>query len=156
MLILGLDPALTQTGYAILDKDHYVNGGVIETISSDTMSERLFMIYDQLCRIMKEYLPNVVAVEHVFVNSNYESSLKLSMARGVIMMVPKIFDVNVFEYTPTHVKKSIVGKGRADKIQLRTFLPYMVNNMPENLNLNTSDAVAIALCHYHLQMHTYK
>ncbi len=154
MRILGLDPALTQTGYAILDGDHYVDGGVIETTPHHNMSHRLFMIYEKLHSVMEKWIPQAVAIEHVFVNNNYESSLKLSMARGVIMVVPKIFHVDVFEYTPTHVKKAIVGKGRADKTQIRAFLPHIVQNMPNNLNLNISDAVAIALCHHHLQMYS--
>ena len=155
MRIIGLDPGLRHTGWGIIDQEgshlKFVSAGVISADTDKPLYERLSEIYTCLMRILQEFEPDEASIEETFVNKNPNSTLKLGQARGVAILAPALFGIPVAEYAPNQIKKMIVGVGRAQKGQvdmmIRTFLPAV----PEHIPPDSSDAIAIALCHSFLR-----
>lgn len=152
--ILGLDPGLRFTGWGLLqvgpDGSYSCKEcGLISVKSDLAMNERLKSLYLQLVDIIKSVGDVEVAVENVFVNKNGLSTMKLCMARGVILLVPTIFNLDVFEYTPNDIKKTITGNGHASKDDITKMINYILPSY-KNLKIpkaDTTDALATALCH---------
>lgn len=152
MRIIGLDPGLRHTGWGIIDVVGNnltpVAGGTIDTNAKDTMANRLKTIHDGLYHVIDQWKPEMAAVEETFVNKNPKSTLKLGMARGVVMVAPALQGLSVYEYSANLVKKSVVGTGHASKEQIQ----MMVKMLLPKANLDTADtadAYAIAICHAH-------
>lgn len=152
MRILGIDPALGTTGWGVIEKQgntfQYVVGGIIKTNPKDNDPERLKEIYEGLDEIIDTYKPTHVAVEEVFVNSNARTSLKLGQARAMGLLVPAQKNLPVAEYTPLHIKKAVVGYGRATKDQVQHMVKVLLPTAAY-VTHDTADALAVALCHGH-------
>ncbi|MFT4718717.1 MAG: crossover junction endodeoxyribonuclease RuvC [Rickettsiales bacterium] len=148
--ILGIDPALRKTGWAIIEKNNnslsFVACGTVKTNDKSSMSDRLSDLHYQLAEVIEEYQPHEAAIEETFVNNNALSSLKLGQARGAIIVTCAIFDLKISEYASTTIKKTISGVGRADKNQVATMVKYLMPKATFN-NADESDAIAIAICH---------
>ena len=152
MRVLGLDPGLRRTGWGVVDLNgsrltHVANGAVT---SDDALSlaERLCQIHTGLVEILARFAPDEAAVEETFVNKNPTTTLKLGQVRGVVLLAPAQVGLPVAEYTPNHIKKSVVGVGHAEKQQIhlmvRTLLPGVEIDGPD-----AADALAVAICHGH-------
>ena len=153
MIVLGIDPGLKQSGWGVLENTQnsrliYKASGLITTRTSASIPERLAHIFKEVTAILEMYQPHEVAVEEVFVNKNPETSLKLALARGVILCAPSVFGRPVFAYAPNHIKKAVVGHGHAEKQQLAWVLQKILA-LPEAPVKDASDALAVALCHAH-------
>ena len=148
--ILGIDPALRKTGWAIIEKNNnslsFIACGTVKTNDKSSMSDRLSDLHYQLAEVIEEYQPHEAAIEDTFVNNNALSSLKLGQARGAIIVTCAIFDLKISEYASTTIKKTISGVGRADKNQVATMVKYLMPKATFN-NADESDAIAIAICH---------
>jgi len=149
--ILGIDPGSRITGYGVLDSDgirtRYVTSGCIQT-SGDRLDERLACIYEGLRTIVGECRPTQVAVERVFVSRNADSALKLGQARGAAICATLEFGIELHEYAARAVKKSVVGRGSADKTQVQHMVRAILSldRLPAS---DEADALAVALCHAH-------
>ncbi|MDA7705445.1 crossover junction endodeoxyribonuclease RuvC [Rickettsiales bacterium] len=148
--ILGIDPALRKTGWAIIEKNNnilnFIASGTIKTNDKESMSDRLSDLHYQLAEIIEDHQPKQAAIEETFVNNNSLSSLKLGQARGAIIVTCAIFDLKIYEYASTSVKKAITGVGRADKNQIAQMVKYIMPKAKFNSD-DESDAIAIAICH---------
>lgn len=150
--IIGIDPGLNSTGWAIVQiketrRINYLNSGEIKTNTKQALDKRLYTLYKGLHGILTTHKPDIAAVEETFVNKNPRSSLHLCHARGAILLTLSISDVsNIYEYTPTHIKKSITGDGHADKKQMSKMLEHTIKDI-SNITHDATDAIAIALCH---------
>ena len=126
----------------------YVADGVVKTDSSLSLANRLVQLYDALSGIILQFTPTEAAVEETFVNKNAASTLKLGQARAISLLVPACAGLNVAEYSPNLIKKTVVGAGHADKGQVemmvRTLLPGAVIETSD-----AADALAVAICHAH-------
>lgn len=154
MRILGLDPSISSTGWGIIDIEgnrlSYVADGFIKTNPKTTLSARLHNIHDELCRIIELYKPDEASIEITFLNENPETSLKLSMARGVVFLMPALYNIPLYEYEPNKVKKALTGVGRADKKQVETMVKILLPGCQPKNN-DASDALAIAITHCNLR-----
>ncbi len=123
----------------------YLTSGCIR-IAKFEWPKRLQHIFEDLKEIISEYRPNVVALEKIFVHKNVSSALKLGHVRGVVMVAAALNELNVAEYTPRQVKKTIVGTGAADKVQVQHMMQILLklNGLPQ---ADAADALAVALCH---------
>ena len=148
--ILGLDPSLSSTGWGIIETENnrlrYVADGFIPTDPKMPMAERLALIHRTLSGVIELYRPDEAAIEQVFLNSNAVSTIKLGMARGVVMMAPAMFDIPVTEYEPNKIKKAVVGVGKAEKNQVETMVKILLPGCKPKNN-DSSDALAIAITH---------
>ncbi|MFT6332017.1 MAG: crossover junction endodeoxyribonuclease RuvC [Lentimonas sp.] len=149
-IILGIDPALTKTGWGIVvslnNTLSFVSSGTIKTNPKESLSERLFFIHNSINKVIQTYNPSEVAIEETFVNKNPVSSLKLGHARGVLMLSSAIFGLKISEYASTAVKKAVVGVGRADKNQVGVMVKYLMPKADFKTE-DEADALAIAICH---------
>ena len=151
MRVLGIDPGLRSMGWGIVDADgsklrHVANGQCQTAVGN--LAGRLLSLFDGLSDVVKSYQPTHAAVEQTFVNRDGAATLKLGQARGIAMLVPAKFGLEVGEYAPNAVKKSVVGVGHADKKQVE----HMVLLQLPGITLagpDATDALAIAICHLH-------
>ena len=152
MRLLGLDPGLRSTGWGIIDATgnsiSYVASGTVSPEPDRPLAERLMHLHGGLAKVIAAYRPDEAAVEETFVNRNAQSTLKLGHARGVVLLAPALAGLAVSEYAAKHIKKAIVGTGRAHKDQIgvmvRTLLPGC-----DPAGSDAADALAVAICHAH-------
>ena len=152
MRILGLDPSLSSTGWGVIEVNanrlQYVADGFIPTSPKMPIEERLDIIFNTLSEVIETYQPVEAAIEKTFLNSNPETSLKLSMARGVVILAAGHYHLPLFEFDPTKVKKALVGVGHADKNQVETMVKILLPGCKPKNN-DSSDALAMAITRSH-------
>ena len=158
-LILGIDPGINTTGYAFLRKRGQkltiasAGAGVIRGKSKETLPLRILEIYKNLEELFKENRPDAMALEEVY--SHYErprTAILMGHVRGVICLCAAQYDVPVFNYSATTVKKTLTGSGRAskDQVQRAIQLEFHLPQIPTPPDL--ADAMAIAMCHgFHIR-----
>ncbi|WP_128254622.1 crossover junction endodeoxyribonuclease RuvC [Falsirhodobacter deserti] len=151
MRVLGIDPGLRNMGWGIIDvtgvRVTHVANGICHSVGDD-LARRLCSLHAQLTEVVARYAPETAAVEHTFVNKDAAGTLKLGQARGIALLVPAQAGLEVGEYAPNAVKKTVVGVGHAAKQQVdhmvRLHLPGVVIAGPD-----AADALAVAICHSH-------
>jgi len=150
MIVLGVDPGSRVTGYGIVEKKNdvisYVHSGHIRSPAKIPFYERIHHIFQSMVKIMDDYQPQEMAIEDMFYAKNVQSSLKLGHARGAVLIAAVQSGLKIFEYTPLEIKKSVVGYGRAGKEQVRAMVKIILK-IKGTLDLDTSDALAAAICH---------
>lgn len=149
-LVLGIDPGSRCTGYGIVHDESgklsLVQAGTIRTETLEEMSLRLAKIFHDIVKVIGDYRPQEAAVEEIFTARNASSALKLGQARGAAVVACAHLNLPVFSYTPTMVKKSIVGVGRADKEQVAFMVSRLLGSR-NNWARDASDALAVAVTH---------
>ena len=152
MLVLGIDPGSLTTGYGLVEKKDnrliYVEAGKISFSYSLPFSERIYKIYKSLLEVIQTYHPEEVSIEDIFFAKNVKSALKIGHARGAALIAAIQRGLKVFEYTPLQIKQSVVGYGRATKEQVRSMVQLILKLDNQKFSLDTSDALAIAICHH--------
>ncbi len=108
----------------------------------------MVQLYDGLGQVIADWEPVSAAVEETFVNNNPNSTLKLGQARGISLLVPAMSGIGVSEYSPNHIKKSVVGSGHAGKEQVTAMLGILLPGVKIN-GEDAGDALAVAICHAH-------
>ncbi|WP_146586948.1 crossover junction endodeoxyribonuclease RuvC [Puniceibacterium confluentis] len=151
MRVLGIDPGLRNLGWGVIDVDgsrlrHVANG--VCTSAGPALAPRLLSLHHQLTEILRTYAPQVAAVEQTFVNKDAVATLKLGQARAIALLVPAQFGLEVGEYAPNKVKKTVVGVGHADKGQVLHMVQMQLKGALIN-GPDAADALAIAICHAH-------
>jgi len=151
MKILGIDPGLRTTGFGIINKSgqkfEYVASGTIKT-PDDSLPQRLKVIFLNISEVIHTYEPECSAIEKVFFNINPQSTLLLGQARGAAICALVSAKLLVSEYTALQVKQAITGQGKAQKRQVQDMIQRLLL-LPELLNPDASDALAVAVCHAH-------
>src|ERR1700736_6756897 len=150
--VLGLDPGVRDTGWGVNEvagnRLTYVADGVVHAPTDRPLAERLVALFRQLIQVLEEFRPDEAAVEETFVNKTAASTLRLGVARGVVLLAPAERGLPVAEYSANMVKKSVVGAGHAEKGQVqmmvRRLLPGCAIAEPD-----AADALAVAICHAH-------
>ena len=154
-VIIGIDPGTNVMGYGILaingKKPQLVAMGGIKLSKVDDHYMRLRRIYERVSGLVKQYLPDEMAIEAPFFGKNVQSMLKLGRAQGVAMAAALTRDIPIVEYEPRKIKMAITGNGAASKEQvaemLRRILSIDKDDMPDFLD--ATDALAAALCHFY-------
>lgn len=149
MRILGIDPGSRITGYGMIVVEQgsfvFIDAGVIKA-SDQKIAMRLSRIFTGLQSVIKQYSPQHVVVEKIFMHVNPGGALKLGQARGVALLAVALADLSLHEFTARQIKQAVVGYGNADKKQVQ----YMVQSL---LQLNkppsadAADALAGAMCY---------
>jgi len=146
-LILGIDPGLAGTGFALLS-------GPATVLSSSTLlttpgrdGARLLKITRHLRALLAEHSPAEASLEELFMGRNATSAIGVAQARGAILAVLEECDIPVFEYKPAQVKIVLTGYGKADKEQIARMLAAQVALPDGKLDDHALDAIAIAVCH---------
>lgn len=151
MRVLGIDPGLRFLGWGVIDVDgsrlrHVANGVCLS--GSGELAGRLLALHTALSEVLERFMPETVAIEKTFVNKDAVATLKLGQARGVALLVPAQFGLEIGEYAPNSVKKTVVGVGHADKKQVEHMVKMQLPGAVIN-GSDAADALAIAICHAH-------
>jgi crossover junction endodeoxyribonuclease RuvC len=153
MLIIGLDPSLTCTGWGIVAKQgsrlSHIANGQVKTDPKAALPDRLVTLDRELTDVILRYRPDASAVEEVFMNKNPQSTLKLGQARGVCLLALARAGLPVAEYATRLIKKAIVGTGGAEKAQVQAMLGVLLPGV-KLAGADAADALAVAICHAHL------
>ena len=148
---MGVDPGTAIVGWAVLEECRGcvkpVAFGHITTSPKNSTGERLLEVVKDLEEIITKFEPHEAAVEDLFFFKNLKTVMKVSQARGTILLTLERFCVSIFEYTPLQVKQAITGYGRAEKKQIQIMTQKILNLKSIPKPDDTADALAIALCH---------
>ena len=154
MRILGIDPGLQRTGFAVVESSgarlRYVASGTISTLEAPRgeLPLRLKLIFDGIGEVVQRYRPDSASVEIVFVNVNPQSTLLLGQARGAALTALVAGGLEVSEYTALQMKKAIVGHGQARKEQVQEMVRRLLA-LPGLPGKDAADALGLAICHAH-------
>ena len=151
MVILGIDPGYAIVGWGLIE---YKNNtfsplryGAVTTKAGENFNDRLRVIYDDVCSIIKAFKPETMAIERLYFTTNQKTAIMVAEARGVILLAAKQFGLPIYEYTPLQVKTAVTGYGKAKKPQVMEMTRRLLN-LPEVPSPDdTADALAIALTH---------
>ena len=143
MKVIGIDPGITATGYGILENDKCICTGTIRSKKSDLHS-KVFEICENIRHLIKENNPDIASLEKVFHRKNIQSLMRSSELRGAIILTLLENGIKITEYTPSQIKLTTTGNGRASKEQVRYFVERVIMENHKRVSSHATDAIAIA------------
>ena len=150
---LGVDPGTNVLGYAVIEieskKLHLVEMGVVKLGHLANPHLKLKKIFERLQEVIDLYHPRELAIEAPFFGKNVQSMLKLGRAQGVAMAAGITKGLAITEYSPKKIKQSVTGNGNASKEQVAAMLGQILQEKINYSNLDATDALATAVCHYY-------
>jgi crossover junction endodeoxyribonuclease RuvC len=153
MRVIGIDPGTRHLGWGVVEQHgsrlRHIAHGVIDTVPSSALADRLVTIDQELEQIIREHTPEIGAVEGLFFAKDAQSAAKLGHARGVVLLRLRRAGLALYEYAPAKVKRAIVGRGAADKHQVAAVIGSLLSLVGE-LRPDAADALAIAVTHLHV------
>lgn len=153
MIILGIDPGTTITGYGIISCEgkrvQLVSHGAFKLGKTGEHADKLRRIYAHTMELVDTYKPDVVAIEAPFQGKNVQSMLKLGRAQGVAMAAVMARNLEITEYLPKKVKMAVTGNGNASKHMVSSVLQKMLHFEQGGLALDATDGLAVAVCHFY-------
>lgn len=151
MRVLGIDPGLATTGFGVVDRAgsglRAVTLGTLRTSSGSPHAARLGELRAALARLIADHRPDVVAVERLFFNANVKTAMSVGQASGVALSTAAEAGLDVFDYTPSAVKQSVVGVGNASKEQVQAMVAALLKLKERPRPPDAADACALAICH---------
>src|SRR5580698_10406675 len=123
MRILGIDPGYDRLGIAVIErpskgKESLIYSDCLQTSAKDDIYVRLKSIGSEVARIIKEFKPDVLAIETLFITKNQKTAMRVAEARGIIMYEALKHDIPVDEYGPMEIKTAVTGDGTSDKARM--------------------------------------
>lgn len=151
MIILGVDPGTTVTGYGVIRSaggDYsLIECGVIRTSTAEPLHTRLHEIHQGISELIARHKPQALAVEDVFYSRNVRTTVVLGHARGVVLLAGAHAGLEVAEYPPAEIKKAVAGTGAATKPQVQFMVTQLLRLKSPPQPADASDGVAVALTH---------
>jgi crossover junction endodeoxyribonuclease RuvC len=151
MIIMGIDPSSTATGYGLIrqraDGWSVVQHGCIRTGGKVSIAEKLGQLYSGLMQVIGEYQPDMVVIERGFSGKNPRTAMVMGQVLGVSLLAASNAALPVSEYAPREVKLAVTGSGSASKEQVQYMVGQLLGIVEADLPLDASDALAVALCH---------
>jgi len=150
MRVLGIDPGSRRTGWGVVELEgtrlRYIGAGTVAVPERLSLPKRLRIFHQALGQVVREHQPEAVAVEEIFFAKYANAALKLGHARGVALLVAAESELEVHEYPPAIVKRTVVGRGAADKVQVGRLVTALLGlkTPPEE---DAADALAVAITH---------
>lgn len=149
-IVMGVDPGSVKTGFGLIsvssNRYNHLDNGLVVPPKGMVFKERVAFIFKGICDVIKEFKPDCIAIEDIFIAKNAQSALKLGHVRGAIMSSAIVNGVPIFEYSPTRVKQSVAGIGRAQKFQIQEMVRILLK-LGEVPQEDAADALAVALTH---------
>lgn len=152
MIILGIDPALSITGYGAIEASGkevaLLEAGIIKTSAEEAEAKRLFKIYRAITKLISDIKPDCLVLEKIYAHYRHPTTAYiLGQARGVICLACAVSSLPLVEYAATRVKKSLVGKGLAPKAQIQRMVASILKLETVPKYTDVSDALALAIAH---------
>lgn len=152
-IILGVDPGTQVMGYGLIKvlgkKPEVMHYGVIHLSKLANHALKLKKIFERMSHIIETYMPDEMALEAPFYSKNVQVAIKLGRAQGVAMASALIRQIPITEYAPRKIKQSVTGNGNASKEQVAQMLKNLLNFDGEDIILDATDALSVALCHFY-------
>lgn len=150
--VLGIDPGLTRCGYGLVRQGpnralEFSRAGIFATSPQEKISDRLAEMHKDIAALIEEISPDEIAIERVFFQSNVSTAMSVAQVSGLVHSIAASRSIPVFEYSPTQVKSSITGDGKADKIQVQTMVTKLLGLKKVPKPADAADALAIAMTH---------
>lgn len=152
MRVMGVDPGLATTGFAVVEQQ----SGRLRPLAYGSVRARpgepagqLLALRDALREAIRAHHPEAVAIERLFVNSNRLTAMRAGQASGVALLAAAEEGLEVFEYTPSEVKRAVVGVGTATKQQVEYMVRAILGPDVRPDSPDAADALALAICHAH-------
>lgn len=153
MVIMGFDPGTAITGYGVLRHEGQIlkmlECGSISTVANMPPPRRLQRIYEEVCRLLDTFAPDVVVTERLFFNRNETTALSVGRTIGIILLALAQRNIEWVEYTPLQVKSAVVGYGSAEKKQVQFMVTKLLGLSETPKPDDVADALAVAICHAH-------
>ncbi len=151
MIILGIDPGIANTGYGIVNSNgpnvKPIKYGHIRTDSKTKSELRLKHIYDTLIELINQYNVDTVVLEDIFFSKNVSNAYVVGEVKGIVKLAAAINDAPVTTYTPLQVKQSVVGYGKATKMQVQKMVKLLLKLKELPKPDHAADALALTICH---------
>lgn len=155
MRILAIDPGFERVGIAVLERgttkskcEKLLYSACFKTSPKNAFSDRLVAVGNEVERIIKKFKPGSLAIETLFFNTNQKTAMHVAESRGVIVFVAAHNKLDIYEYTPLHIKTAITGYGRATKEQVIFMVKKLLKIEPGKRVDDEYDAIAIGLTHF--------
>lgn len=153
MRIIGIDPGYAIVGFGVVEYEKgrfkTVDYGAVTTMAGDDFNLRLKTIYEDISSVLDAYKPDCLAIEKLYFQNNQKTAIDVAEARGVILLSAAQRGIEIHEYTPLEVKKSVTGYGQAVKTQVQEMTKRLLNLKEIPKPDDTADALAMAICHAH-------
>ncbi len=152
MRVLGIDPGTSVTGFGVVDAGdrgelRLLECGVIRPTPRTPLATRLRQLHEDVAALLRRHHPDVLAVEEAFHAKNARTTLVLGHARGVILLAGEMAGVTLAEYSPAMIKKTVTGKGAAQKGQVGYMVAQLLRLSAAPAPADAADGVAVALTH---------
>jgi crossover junction endodeoxyribonuclease RuvC len=151
MRILGIDPGIGRTGWGVIESEKgkviVKDYGCIETEANSAVESRLEILYSRIVKIIKAHKPDELAIEDLFFNTNVKTALVVGEARGIVLLAAAQAKMPISVYTPSQVKVTVTGYGKADKAQVGQMVKVILKLASIPKPDDTADALAIAITH---------
>jgi len=151
VIVFGIDPGIANTGYALVEKEDSNRLKVLETDNFTTKKIPTEKRLNQIFEFLKEkailYSPDCFAIEKLYFNKNTKTALIIEEVRGIILLLAAQLNIQIFQYTPLEVKKTLTMYGKASKSETKKILESMLETeLPKSDD--ACDAVGVAICHF--------
>lgn len=150
MIVLGVDPSFTATGYAIVRAQHskqqLISCGYLPLIADKIMHNRIGLFYDFFSKLIDQYQVTHIALETPFLGKNAQVFLKLGYLRGILQLIAHQKNNTILEFSPREIKQAVTGFGGAPKDQVARIVHMLFPALAPQKKLDVTDAIAIGLC----------
>ena len=153
MRVLGIDPGSETLGWGVVDgkgsRYELVEFGTVRSSPKETFAKRLHTAYTGVEEIIARHKPDVMSIEEAFYSVNAGVAIKLGQVRGVMLLLAEQHTLELAEYAPRLIKKTVVGYGNAEKSQVQEMVKLLLKMKAIPTPHDAADALAIAICHFH-------
>jgi len=152
MRIISIDPGFERVGIAVIERDENKKDSLLfsecfKTSAKLSLPERIYNIGEEVEKIIKEYKPEILAIEKLYLTTNQKTVMGVSEARGVIIYCSIKNNLKIFEYTPPQIKVAVTGYGKADKEMIISMVPKLIKINKDIKSDDEMDAIAIGITH---------
>ncbi|MBQ6487252.1 crossover junction endodeoxyribonuclease RuvC [Candidatus Saccharibacteria bacterium] len=152
MKILGIDPGIGICGFGLIETTSRASAkaldyGIITTKVRAPLPSRLKELYESLQEVFDTTKPDVVSVEKLFFSKNITTGIAVAEARGLVLLVAEQKGLQIFEYTPNEIKKTLTGYGSAKKGQIQEMVRVHLGLKDKPKPDDAADALAAAITH---------
>ncbi len=153
MRVLGIDPGSETLGWGVVEgsdnKYALVEFGVVRSDPRRTFPKRLASIFAEVSQVVERLRPDALAIEEAFYSVNVNVALKLGQVRGIMLLLAEQRGLEIAEYAPRLIKKTVVGYGNAEKQQVGEMVRLLLSLKAAPAPHDAADALATAICHFH-------
>ena len=153
MRVLGIDPGSETLGWGVVEgsglKYSLVDFGTVRSSPRDPFSKRLAKVYAGVAELVEKFRPDTLSIEEAFYAVNVQVAMKLGQVRGVVLLLAEQEGLTIAEYAPRLIKQTVVGYGNAEKHQVQEMVRILLRMKTVPTPHDASDALAIAICHFH-------